>query len=49
MSTQAELIKDCIMRIRRLEFAVEREPESKEIRALLKEERELLDEIKKAN
>jgi hypothetical protein len=49
MSTQAELIKDCMQRIKRFEWALEKEPESKEIRAMLEEEKELLEEIKKAN
>ena len=49
MATQAGLIKDCIHRIRRLELALEKEPESKEIALLLAEEKNLLDEIRKAN
>ena len=49
MSTQAELIKDCMHRIRRLEFALIQEPESKAIKELLDEEKMLLEEIKKAN
>ena len=49
MSTQAELIKDCKRLIKRLELALEKEPESKEIRALLEEEKEMLAEIKSAN
>ncbi|MCL2169119.1 MAG: hypothetical protein FWB74_03740 [Defluviitaleaceae bacterium] len=49
MDTQAELIKDSMMRIRRLELALEKEPESKEIKKLLQEERDLLDEVKKSN
>ena len=49
MSTQAELIKDCIMRIRRLEYALQEEPESKAIKKLLDEEKELLERIEKAN
>ena len=49
MSTQAELIKDCMQRIRRLKFALAQEPESKAIKELLDEEKELLEEIKKAN
>ena len=49
MSTQAELIKDSMQRIRRLEFALAQEPGSKAIKELLDEEKELLEEIKKAN
>ena len=49
MGTQAELIKDSMQRIRRLEHALEREPESKEIKKLIDEEKELLEEVKKAN
>ena len=49
MSTQAELIKDCLHRIRRLEYALQAEPESNEIKKMLEEEKELLDRIEKAN
>jgi hypothetical protein len=49
MSTQAELVKDSMQRIIRLETALEREPESKEIKRLLAEERALLEEMKKSN
>jgi len=49
MSTQADLIKDSMQRIRRLEYALAEEPGSKAIEKLLEEERVLLEEIKKAN
>jgi len=49
MSTQAELIKDCMQRIRRLEYALKDEPDSKAIEKLIEEEKELLEEIKKSN
>jgi hypothetical protein len=49
MTTQAELVKDGMLRIRRLELALEKEPESKEIKKLLDEERVILEEVKKSN
>ena len=49
MATQAELVKDSMHRIRRLELSLEKEPESKEIKKLLQEERELLEKIEKSN
>ena len=42
MSTQAELIKDCVNRIRRLEYALLEEPESKAIQKLIDEEKDML-------
>ena len=49
MSTQAELIKDSMQRIRRLEFALAAEPESKAIKELIDEEKQVLEKIEKAN
>jgi hypothetical protein len=49
MSTQAELIKDCMNRIIRLRYAESAEPQSVEIKKLIAEEEKLLEEIKKAN
>lgn len=49
MATQAELIKDCMLRIKRLELALKEEPENKQVQILLQEEQTLLEEIKKAN
>lgn len=49
MATQAELVKDSLHRIKRLELAIEKEPESKELKNLLSEERVILDEVQKSN
>lgn len=49
MATQAELIKDCMLRIRRLELALKEDPGNEQVIILLEEEKTLLEEIKKAN
>ena len=55
MSTQAELIKDCVMRINilelRMQLALEQgnEEHKKLLEVLLAEERNLLEQIKSAN
>ena len=49
MAKKAELIKVCMYRILRLELALEKEPDSNEIKKLLEEEKAILEEIKKAN
>ena len=48
MGKKAELIKDSMFRIRRLELALQQEPESKAIKELLQEEKDLIQEIEKA-
>ncbi|MCL1844452.1 MAG: hypothetical protein FWF77_00925 [Defluviitaleaceae bacterium] len=49
MATQAELVKDSLHRIKRLELAIEKEPESKELKNLLSEEKIILDRVEKSN
>ena len=49
MSTQAELLVSCRNRILRLEQALNLEPESKQLKILLEEEKETLELIKMAN
>jgi len=49
MSKRAALIKDCINRIRWLEYALNEDPDSKVIKKLIDEENELLDEIRMEN
>jgi len=49
MATQAEIIKDSLHRIRRLELAIQLEPESEQLKQLLQEERTILEEVQKAN
>jgi len=49
MATQAELARDSLHRIRRLELAIEREPESKELKDLLAEEKMILETVLKTN
>jgi hypothetical protein len=49
MATQAELVKESMLRIRRLELAIEKEPESKELASLLQEEKAILEGVQKSN
>ena len=49
MSTQAELIKDCMLRIKILELKLQIEPNNKALQELLDDEKAILEKIERAN